>query len=220
MPISYTIQEGDSVIALSDKYGLLADTIWNDGANSALREKRPDMNVLMPGDVVVIPDKRPRMEKRPTAAQHKFKRKGIPALFRLQVYNMHIPRANQSYTLTVDGGKYTGTTDGQGIVQQFLPATCKSGQLVIGDDNFTIRLQFGHLDPISELSGVQKRLKNLGYDCGAPDGKMNDATRSALLRFQRENGLTESGQADDDTKNMLDSIHNDPYAYPDPSGAA
>ena len=219
MPVNYTIQQGDSVIALSDKYGLLADTIWNDGANSALREKRPDMNVLMPGDIVVIPDKRPRMEKRAAGAQYTFKRKGIPALFRLQVYDMHNPRANQNYTLTVDGVKYTGTTDGQGIVQQSLPAASKSGELIIGDDNFTLQLRFGYLDPASELSGVQKRLNNLGYDC-APNGKLDDATKTALIRFQREHGLTQSGQADDDTKNLLDTIHSQPYAYPDPSGGS
>jgi hypothetical protein len=71
--------------------------------------------------VVVIPDKRLRLEKRATGAKYTFRRKGIPALFRLQVYDMHIPRSNQSYKLTVDGVAHSGTTDGQGILEQYVP---------------------------------------------------------------------------------------------------
>src|SRR5258708_29736807 len=100
MAVRHTVQQGESVISLSEQYGLFAETIWDDPANAALRKNRPDMNVLLPGDVVVIPDKRPRLEKRETGARHKFRRKGIPALFRLQVYDMHHPRATQNYTLT------------------------------------------------------------------------------------------------------------------------
>jgi Putative peptidoglycan binding domain/LysM domain len=218
MPVSYTIQQGDSVISLSESYGLFADTIWNDAANSDLRQLRPDMNVLMPGDVVVIPDKRPRMEKRAAGAKYSFRRKGIPALFRLQVYDMHLPRANQSYTLTVDGVQYTGTSDSQGIVEQFVPALSKTGELVIGEDNFRIPLLFGDLDPSSELTGIQKRLNNMGYDCGDAGGELNEQTQSALTRFQREHGLPEGGEADSATIQLIEKIHDDPYAYAGDSG--
>jgi N-acetylmuramoyl-L-alanine amidase len=84
MPINHTVSQGDSVISLSEVHGLFAVTIWNDQGNAGLRQKRTDMNVLMPGDVVVIPDKRPRLEKRPTGQTHRFRRKGIPAIFRFQ----------------------------------------------------------------------------------------------------------------------------------------
>jgi hypothetical protein len=220
MSVSHTVQQGDSVISLSEVYGLFASTIWDHPDNSALRQRRPDMNVLMPGDVVVIPDKRLRMEKRPTGARHTFRRKGIPALFRLQVYYLHIPCANQRYKLIVDGVTLEGTTNAQGIVEQYVPALSKVGELIIGEDSVRIQLLFGQLDPTDELVGVQKRLNNIGYDCGTPDGTLNEQTQNALMLFQREHNLKESGEADSATLELIDKIHNNPYAYPDPTGGA
>ncbi|MGO4781865.1 peptidoglycan-binding protein, partial [Lysobacter sp. 2RAB21] len=56
-------------------------------------------------------------------------------------------------------------------------------------------------------SGLQHRLNNLGFDCGGEDGDIGDATRDALLRFQRAQGLAESGEADEDTRARLDALH-------------
>ena len=221
MPINHTVCQGDSVISLSETHGLFAVTIWNDPGNTGLRQKRADMNVLMPGDVVVIPDKRQRLEKRPTGQTHRFRRKGIPAIFRFQIFDMHIPRASQHYTLTVDGVELRGTTDGSGILEQYIPAQAKEGKLVIGDDKFQLNFQFGYLDPVNELSGIQKRLNNLGYDCGTEDGTLNDATTQALLAFQRASDLPRTGEADAATKKKLEEIHDAPYKYPeDRQGAA
>ncbi len=58
MPREHVIQEGESTISLSAEYGFLANTIWDDPANAALKTRRKDMNVLFPGDTLVIPDKR------------------------------------------------------------------------------------------------------------------------------------------------------------------
>lgn len=40
---------------------------------------------------------------------------------------------------------------------------------------------------------VQKRLNELGYDCGTPDGVMGSKTKRALKKFQRDSGLTADG---------------------------
>jgi putative peptidoglycan binding protein len=220
MPIRHVAQQGDSVISLSETHGFFADTIWNDPGNANLRERRADMNVLMPGDTVVIPDKRPRVEKRATGARHSFRRKGVPAFFRLQVYDMHIPRANQPYELTVDGVTRKGTTNGEGILEEYVPPLAKSGELIIGEDRFRIQLQFGHLDPSDEITGVQKRLNNLGYDCGEAGGELDELTKTALWRFQREHGLPETGEPDAETLQLLDTIHSKPFSYPEPADGA
>src|SRR5687768_1538270 len=165
MPINHQINQGESVIGLSEKYGLFAETIWNDAANAELKKKRRDMNVLMPGDILVIPDKRPKEVSKSTGNVHKFRRKGLPALFRLQLFDIEEPRANQKYTLEVDGQKFEGQTDSRGILQQTLPANSRKGILTIGAENFRLEIDFGYLDPINELAGVKKRLNNMGYDC-------------------------------------------------------
>lgn len=214
MPIRHTIVQGDSVIRLADEHGFFPQTIWEDAANTALREKRKDMNELVPGDVVVIPDKQPKMLPARTGALHRFRRKGIPAIYRLQLFDEEEPRANQSYRLTVDGREYTGTTDENGILQLYLPATAREGELVIGPDEFTVGLEFGHLDPITEVTGIQKRLNNLGFFCGDPDGVLNDATRDALADFQWRFGLEDTGEPDDETLAMLEEVHDAKNAYP------
>ena len=222
VPTSHAIVDGDSVIGLSDRSGFLATTIWDDGANADLRQRRTDMNILLPGDVVVIPDLRKKFEKRPTGCKHRFRRKGIPAVFRLQLFDMNVAVAAMPYTLTVNGVAKTGKTDGQGVVQQFVPATARTGELKLGegDNVFTMNLQFGYLDPLNEISGVQNRLTNLGYDCGSETGKLNEATKLALLDFQRDNSLEKTGEIDAATKAKLGEIYDKPYKYPPPDDGA
>ena len=208
MPIRYTIQQGDSVIRLSEKYGVWSATIWNDPANAELKSLRKDMNELMPGDVVVIPDKTLKHVAAATGKRHVFRRKGIPALYRVQLFDVESPRANQAYKLTVDDGTpLEGSTDANGILEQYVSASAKQGELVIGPDAFTIALDFGHLDPITEISGVQKRLNNLGFFCGEPDGELNDDTIIALCDFQIRFGLEETGEADEATLAKLAELH-------------
>ena len=214
MPINRTVNQGDSTISLSEEYGHFAPTIWDYADNAELKKKRSDMNVLMPGDVVVIPDKRLKYEKRPTGNKHKVRRKGIPALFRFQIFDQNIPRKNQHYTLTVDGQEKKGTTDGSGVLQEYIPPQAKDGTLVVGDDEFTLNFKFGYLDPINEINGIQQRLNNLGYDCGDEEGEIGKATEWALLRFQRANKLELTGKPDDATKKKLEEIHDNPFDYP------
>lgn len=214
MPIKHVIKQGESVIGLSELHGLFAETIWNDPANAELCAKRGNMNILMPGDVLVIPDKRPKEVSRPTNNVHKFQRKGIPAIFRLQVFDIEEPRANQKYTLEVDGQKYEGQTDSRGVLEQALPANSKKGVLVIGPDEFQLDIDFSYLDPINEIAGVQKRLNNMGYDCGKPDNVLNDETRRQLRLFQKRFDLEETGEADAETLKKLEELHDNPKEFP------
>ena len=215
MPIRHSIEQGETIIQLSEEHGLFAETIWNDAANAALKEQRNDMNILLPGDEVVIPDIRPKSERLETLQRHRFRRKGIPAKFRLQVFDVEEPRANQEFILEIDGIPQHGTTDDQGIFEVFLPADAQKGKLVIGPDQFFYPMQFGHLDPITELVGVQKRLSNLGYDCGEADGTLNSTTRRALETFQYRFELAVTGEADEATVQKLEEIYDQANTFPD-----
>jgi localization factor PodJL len=44
------------------------------------------------------------------------------------------------------------------------------------------------------VARAQTLLNRLGYSVGAPDGKMDTRTREAILRFERTNGLIETGK--------------------------
>lgn len=214
MPIRHEIRQGETVISLSEIYGFFAETIWNDPANAQLKEKRRDMNILMPGDIVVIPDKLPKEVNRETNNVHKFQRKGIPAVFRLQMFEMEEVRANQKYCLTVDGRQFNGQTDSRGVLQEFIPTDSKKGLLIIGPDEYCLEIDFGYLDPINEISGVKKRLNNLGYDCGETGNKIDDNMQSQLKLFQKRFGLEETGEADSATVKKLEELHDTPKEFP------
>jgi len=214
VPIRHEVKQGDSVISLSERHGHFAVTIWDDPANAELKAERDNMNALLPGDVVVIPDKRPKGVSKPATQRHKFRRKGVPAQLRLQIFDVETPRASQDYTLVVDGAVIKGTTDARGVLEEWIDPGARRGKITIGPDKYLIELTFGHLDPHDELPGIQKRLNNLGFDCGEPTGQMNDKTQGALRAFQARFGLPITGEPDQATIDKLTEQHDDPSEFP------
>ena len=57
--------------------------------------------------------------------------------------------------------------------------------------------------PRSLPAVVQRQLAQRGYYKGAIDGEFGPASRSALARFQRKNGLNETGRIDEPTLQAL-----------------
>ena len=55
----------------------------------------------------------------------------------------------------------------------------------------------------SDVAQAQKKLKVLGYNPGPSDGIWGTKTRDAILKFQRENRLQETGTLDDETSKQL-----------------
>jgi hypothetical protein len=72
MATDYIVQPGDCISSLAGARGLKWDTVWNHPKNAQLKAKRKDPNVLMPGDVIYLPDLDPRIEDRHTDQRHEF----------------------------------------------------------------------------------------------------------------------------------------------------
>jgi hypothetical protein len=202
-----TVSQGDSIPSLAKDYGFFPDTIWNHGANAGLRAKRKSMNQLFPGDEVFIPDLQKRIETRGTDATHKFKRKGVPARIKMQVLLLGEPRKNEPYVLVIDGKSYSGTLDGEGKFEQVIPPNAKGGQLLLNGGKESIPVNIGYLNPVSEVSGMQQRLNNLGFFCGNEDGDLDDKTKEAVSNFQQRNGLKVTGAPDAATQAKLQELH-------------
>ena len=206
MPI-YEVQQGDCLSSIAARFNLNYLTIWNHPQNAKLKaDRKNDPNVLFPHDQLFIPDKQARVEPRPTDAKHTFKKPGATAKLKLRILDWERPRKSQPYTLTVDGISLSGSTDGDGILEQVIPATAAKAVLVIGPTNDTLDLALGTLDPIDQPSGVQQRLNNLSYHCPVT-GLLGDATGRALKWFQDEEGLTVNGTTDNDTVQRLLQKH-------------
>jgi len=205
----YTVQQGDCISSIAQQHGFSWQTIWNHANNAGLRAKRQSPNVLLPGDVLFIPDKEEKIHPGPTEKRHTFKKKGVPAKLRLKIEFNDEPRANQPYFLQIDGRHYSGNTDAQGRLAHSIPLDARKGKLKVGipPDQDEYDLDLGHMDPVDEVSGVQARLNNLGFDCGPADGKMGPDTEAALRSFQEKHKLQVTGKADAATRAKLVDIH-------------
>lgn len=90
----HTVEQGECISSIADGYGFFWETVWQHSDNTDLRVKRGDPNVLMPGDVVAIPEKEEKQEDGATEKRHCFRRKGVPAKLILRI--MHDPAAEDS----------------------------------------------------------------------------------------------------------------------------
>ena len=215
MPKTVTVAHGDCISSIAFRFGFYPETIWNDPANAELKNHRTDPNMLVPGDKVVIPDKDPGGVNHASEARHKFRKRGVPALFRIQVFDGEEIRGNQQYSLVIDGKSCQGTTDDRGVIEEWILPDAKSGELVIGPDELKIELLFGKLQPINEIAGVQARLINLGFDCGGVNGQITDTTRSALRTFQERFGIEVTGEFDQPTLIKLQQMHDSTQSFPE-----
>ena len=73
------------------------------------------------------------------------------------------------------------------------------------------------MDPISELSGVQKRLQNLGLYQGEAHGDLDEPTGAAISEFQRRHDLDPTGAPDEDTLAQLARVHDSTHLPDDES---
>lgn len=203
----YVVKQGDSIASIAKDLGYFWETIWNEPTNRELREVRQDPNVLLPGDRVTLPKKTPKQESGETEERHRFVRRGEPAAFRLCVLRYGEPRANQPYTLDIDGQVYTGTTDADGKLQCPAPGNARRATVTVGegDDQDDYVFSIGRMDPITTITGVQGRLNNLGFDCGPEDGHLGPRTRDAIRAFQGAHELEENGKLDDGTRQKLEA---------------
>jgi N-acetylmuramoyl-L-alanine amidase len=186
----YTVQQGDCLSSIAADFGFIDyRVIYNHPKNAAFKAKRPNPNLIYPGDVLWIPDKEPKQSPAATATTTVFKVKAGPGT-RLRVVLLDMerkPLAGRAYTLTVAGNDIKGTTGGDGMVDQPIPDDAASATLLLDDKGVTRDLELGKLDPIDTVSGYQARLKNLGYDPGPIDGVAGPLTAGGVSAFQTDN---------------------------------
>jgi len=204
----YTVRQGDCISSIAFKYGLFPDTIWNDSKNNKLKQDRKDPNVLLPGDEVYIRDKEEKEESCSSEKKHRFKRKGVPERLRIQFMDEEDkPRSNESYTLEIDGDLSESKTDKDGKVEIWIPPNAKKGKITFPDSGEEYELELGELDPVTEITGVQARLSNLGFYEGEVDGKMCEELEQAIRDFQENKGLETTGKLDESFRQKLEKVY-------------
>ena len=212
MPFKHVVQQGECLSSIAGKYGLPDyRTIYNDPDNADFRKKRPDPNILYPGDVLVIPDLRNKTMACATQQRHKFKLKTAKRKIHVKLQD-HAGRAlkNLPYTLVVGKDRIEGTTTGAGEIKKEIPAQVDIVTIIMNGAQWPLHI--AHLNPVRHtadegISGLQSRLRNLGYSPGPIDGILGPRTQAAIRAFQRAHNLEPTGKVDDDFRNKLESEH-------------
>jgi N-acetylmuramoyl-L-alanine amidase len=214
----YTIKQGDYVANVAKDHGFIDwKPVWDHASNKALKDKRKDPNILLPGDQLHIPDRETKNLSAATEAKHRYvvKRSPLQLIVRLdEMFNTPITGA--SYQLILGAQTFTKTTDGGGKLVHDLTPGIPEATLIVKDvpapgHDITFPIKIGHLDPVEERSGQAQRLNNLGYFAGPypeNDGKENERIFvSAVQEFQCDHQLTVDGVCGAQTRAKLIEVH-------------
>jgi hypothetical protein len=209
---THIVQQGECLARIAHHYGFPDyHAIYDHPANAEFKRRRPNPNLIYPGDELQIPDLRQRQAPCTTDKLHEFKLKRRKRKLRIVVRDWEDePLANEPYELIVEKKTLRGRTDGNGLLQQEIPMDAEQASITISGHTWPIRI--AHLNPMEDaedegVSGVQARLKNLGYDPGPVDGILGPRTRAAVRSFQEDYGLTVDGICGPQTRSKLKEIY-------------
>ena len=205
--VTIKVTPGDSIPSIAQDSGHFSETIWNYGENAELKAKRKNPNLLYPGDDVFVPAIRLKDFSCATDTRHSFKRKGVPAKLKMQLFLLGEPRRNEPYTLILDDEIIRGKTDADGNIEHYIKPNSKGGKLILngGKEEYPVRV--GHLNPIDTVSGVKQRLNNLGFYCGDESDEETCQYKQAIVQFQGDQKLKQTGELDDATCGKIESLH-------------
>lgn len=202
----YIIRQGDYLTKLAALLGFDADAVWSHQSNSQLRDRRPDRDMLLPGDVLQVPESAPSSLSLSPGGSHRFKARLPSVEVKLQLHDHRgAALADKSFTVAGLSRALTGRTDGDGRASFRVPVHTREVSLSL-EDGHVFRVMVGDMDPIEEPSGVKKRLAHLGYHAPG-DAAEDDAVRRALQAFQRDRGLEPTGLLNDGTRSALVEAH-------------
>lgn len=210
----HTVAQHETARSIGATYGVSPEALWSHERNSALRSRR-EPNVLFPGDRIWIPEpSSPLIEygRDPvpcrTGRSHVFCAAQLHEIsVRFQTSDETV-KADWNYRLEFRDESLRGTLDAEGQLAMRLPMSVQRVQVYLwppsGEEERASRvtLLVAALDPVTESSGLQQRLANLGFPSSSAD-----SLRSALLRFQACEGISPTGELDDPTRSALLGKH-------------
>jgi hypothetical protein len=213
----YVVRQGDHLRRLAATRGFDPEVVWGDASNAQLKALRVNYNVLLPGDILQLPDPVQTLIALEMGTTNTFTAPIAKpcTLTHTFLSDDDTPVANTGYTTigAVDD-QTPRATDANGTATFDVPIDADSVQIVF-ENGATYLLNVGHLDPAITPSGAGQRLINLGYlDVAGPlsddDGSRADRDqcfRVALSAFQADNGLPSTGVLDDATGQKLAQVY-------------
>jgi hypothetical protein len=219
----HTVAAGDCISSIAFAAQLPIDMVWNAPQNKDLKNRRKDPCVLMPGDHVIIPPKRVKVDKRKTQFTHQYRVKPLPPReYKLQILLGDKPRQDVDYEVMIDG--QPGVLKQAGPWISFLiPPDAKVARITLKFirgrklskillEKFEYTVQLGHLRPAAADTpgGIEDRLRNLGYYACWEEG-VTPSLEKVLRLFQLSHGITPAdGKVSSETLRKLMDLTGDP----------
>lgn len=223
----HVVVEGDRMSKIAHQHGYKDYKLLYLAQPDSLRKKRPNPEILMPGDEIVLPDKIEEKHSAKDKKAHKYEEDTALPEVRVKLLSAGTPLADRTFTVMADPAPSTGATlgtvksDGEGAVKFHVEPATKKVTLACADPPFVIVLRLGHLRPVTEPGGVEQRLDNLNYRVpAAPPAAPADSEaekkakaahdrliKKAAARFQEDRKKTADGKVDDDLRQLLSKAH-------------
>jgi hypothetical protein len=207
----YVVRQGDYWTKLAFAMRFDADEVWNHAKNEELRTRRPNREMLAPGDVVHVPDTpAPELQIEPGGTkQYKASVPKVEVV--LTIKNGDVALASERFLIRGLGPERESSTDGDGTLRLAVPVHVREFRLVFYRKGFIYPVMVGNLDPAEESSGIRQRLEHLGFYGHAmdPHGGESESERDrrAIATLQRACGLDATGELDEQTRAKVVELH-------------
>jgi len=165
------VKPGEDMVSIAHAYGF-SDyrAIIDHPRNRALKSERPNLNMLVKGDIIYIPERKEKTVSITTGRWITFTKPAFVVFLRLvlRAWNGR-PYAFTKYRLEIGSDTYEGRTDQYGKLERKIPIGASEADLeIFVDEPIGMRthifpLAIGSLEPAETASGRQARLFNLGY---------------------------------------------------------
>ncbi len=212
----HDVVQGEDIVTIAREYNIGNwELIWDHPENARLRAERDSPYVLAPDDRVFVPDYRGEVVVLQSGSRHSLVYAGpTQRHVRLALCDgRRNPFRETRYALTVGNETVEGSTDDAGALDVIVPVDASSADLTLfprdGNDDlkYEWRLRLGYLDPISSVSGVKARLRNLGYHIGEVNDTADEELNNAVTLFRAQYSLPVSSEIDDDFRTQLRLAH-------------
>jgi N-acetylmuramoyl-L-alanine amidase len=212
---THVVQPGEHIGLIAARYGFSDyKEIWEHDNNSALRNKRSNPMILAAGDEIFIPKKDGISIKIKQFEAHTITLNIAEYQLRVKCLDLNRQTITRNSILTRDNGDTIATVLEEDIYTATIRANDTKLDMTFPDApplpaKDEIPLVIGGLNPITEPSGQQQRLNNLGYFAGFDDEPDPESTQFkwAVEEFQKDNGLTVDGKCGPKTQEKLESVH-------------
>jgi hypothetical protein len=219
----YVVRQGDTLSRIAYRAGLPPEEIWSHPDNADLRERRPNPEVLAPGDIVVLPRTEPQSAEFSNGGTQRYRARVPDTSVSLAVVVGGLPVENEPYEIVGVPGRepLAGTTGAHGVIRFTVPITVTEVDIRLPRREQRLHLRIGHLDPPEERSGAEARLRQLGYMLPRARDLLGDLLPeeledveggictydAALEQFQRDHDIDPSGRICERTATALRGRH-------------